>query len=129
MSTIKLNCDIFLEAEDIAHTRIQSTTECLKNVFKVHKNPYIKAMQIDVNNNLNDFVLRIEVKSTMEEVCEDLEAAEMLAPQLAEMLDEFSQAHSYLEIEGKFSAEYADVKESYRIVSEGGSSFCDFEPI
>ena len=129
MNTIKLNCSIFFDAEDIAHTRIQSTTECLKNVFKVHKNPYIKNMQVEVDNNLNDFILRIVVKSKLDENVEDFEAAEMLAPQLAELLDEFSQAHSYLEIAGEFLAEYAEVKDHFKIISESGSSFCDFEPI
>ena len=126
---IKFNCKIYLEAEDVAQTRIISTTSAVKHVFKNNKNPYISAMQVEEDNDMEDFILRICASAEMTETCEEFADAEMLAPQLAEMLNDLAQAHSYLDMEGSLTVECGDLKESYHIVSERGEDFCDFEPV
>lgn len=126
---IKFNCKIYLEAEDVSQSRILSTTSAVKNVLKNSNNPYISAMKVEDENDMEDFILRIYVSAEVEEICEDIQNAEMLAPQLAELLTDFTQAHSYLDMEGSLSVECKELKESYHIVSRGGDAFCDFEPI
>lgn len=129
MNQIKFNCKIYLEAEDVAQTRILSTTSAVKAVFNNSKNPYISAMVVEADNNMEDFILRICISAEVEEVCKDEANAQMLAPHLAELLLDLVQAHSYLEIKGDISVACGELEEAYRITSEGGDSFCDFEPI
>ncbi|MBO5372001.1 MAG: hypothetical protein J6A75_04675 [Lachnospiraceae bacterium] len=126
---IKFNGKIYLEAEDVAQTRILSTTSAVEAVFKNSKNPYISAMKVEADNDMEDFILRICICAEIEEICENDQNVEMLAPQLAELLTDLAQAHSYLEMEGRFSVECGELKEAYRIISEGGDDLCDFEPI
>lgn len=124
---MKFNCKIYLEAEDVAQSRILSTTSYVKNLIANCNNSYISRLQIDDENDLDDFIIRLYAEAEIiEDTVTDEKAAEMLAPHLAELLTEIAQAQSYLDMEGSFQVEYQELKESYTFKSEQGDSFCDF---
>lgn len=128
--SLKINCRIFLDAEDVSQSRILSTTSYFNNVLKNSKNPYIKALNADNENDMDEFVLRLYIDETIDEdVCKDTENASMFAPQLAELLSELAQAQSYLEMEGSFEVILGEERESYRFLSESGDSYCNFEEV
>lgn len=124
---MKFNCKIYLEAEDVAQSRILSTTSYVKNLILNCSNPYISGLQLDEENDMDDFIIRLYLEAQIEEEsAADAEAARMLAPHMAELLSEIAQAQSYLDMEGSFEVVYEDKREAYRFLSEGGDSFCDF---
>ena len=124
---MKFNCKIYLEAEDVAQSRILSTTSYVKNLIANCNNSYISRLQIDDENDLDDFIIRLYAEAgIIEDTVTDEKAAEMLAPHLAELLTEIAQAQSYLDMEGSFQVEYQELKEAYTFKSEQGDSFCDF---
>lgn len=124
---MKFNCKIYLEAEDVAQSRILSTTSYVKNLIANCNNPYISRLQIDDENDLDDFMIRLYAEAEIiEDTVTDEKAAEMLAPHLAELLTEIAQAQSYLDMEGSFQVEYQELKEAYTFKSEQGDPFCDF---
>ena len=124
---MKFNCKIYLEAEDVAQSRILSTTSYVKNLIANCNNSYISRLQIDDENDLDDFIIRLYAEAEIiEDTVTDEKAAEMLAPHLAELLTEIAQAQSYLDMEGSFQVEYKELKEAYTFKSEQGDSFCDF---
>lgn len=124
---MKFNCKIYLEAEDVAQSRILSTTSYVKNLIANCNNSYISRLQIDDENDLDDFIIRLYAEAEIiEDTVTDEKAAEMLAPHLAELLTEIAQAQSYLDMEGSFQVEYQELKEVYTFKSEQGDSFCDF---
>ncbi len=124
---MKFNCKIYLEAEDVAQSRILSTTSYVKNLIANCNNSYISRLQIDDENDLDDFIIRLYAEAEInEDTVTDEKAAEMLAPHLAELLTEIAQAQSYLDMEGSFQVEHQELKEAYTFKSEQGDSFCDF---
>ncbi len=125
---MKFNCKIYLEAEDVAQSRILSTTSYVKNLIANCNNSYISRLEIDDENDLDDFIIRLYAEAEIiEDTVTDEKAAEMLAPHLAELLTEIAQAQSYLDMEGSFQVEYQELKEAYTFKSEQGDSFCDFD--
>lgn len=124
---LKFNCKIYLEAEDISQSRILSTAAYVKNLLLSSQNPYIAGIEVDDESDMDDFIFRLYLEADKtEENCSNEESADMLAPQIAELLSEIAQAHSYLDMEGTFSVNYSEKTESYRFTSESGDSFCDF---
>ena len=124
---LQFNCKIYLEAEDISQSRILSTAAYVKKLLQGSQNPYIAGIQIDNESDMEDFIFRLYLEADKtEERCSDEESADMLAPQIAEVLSEIAQAHSYLDMEGDFTVNFNGKMESYRFASESGNSFCDF---
>lgn len=124
---LKFSCKIYLEAEDVSQSRILSTASYVRNLLKNSGNPCIARLEIDDESDMDDFTLRLYIESEIEETGFSEPQAEMLAPQIAEILSEIAQAQSYLDMEGSFSVKYGDNSEAYRFISESGNAFCDFE--
>ena len=121
---------IFMEAEDIAQTRILSSEGYVRKSLKAHKNPYISRAKLDNESDLEDFILRLYVDEHVEEmVCENVDAAEGFLDELAELLTEFSRMQSYLDMEGSFSIHFAGEEIAYRFTSKAGDCNCFFEEV
>ena len=76
---MKFNCKIYLEAEDVAQSRILSTTSYVKNLIANCNNSYISRLQIDDENDLDDFIIRLYAEAEIiEDTVTDEKAAEML---------------------------------------------------
>lgn len=124
---MKFNCKVYLEAEDVSQSRILSTTSYVKNLISNCSNPYIAGLQMDNENDMDDFIIRLYLEAQLEEEsCTNLSAAKMLAPHMAEFLSEIAQAQSYLDMEGSFEVICDGKREAYKFLSESGDSFCDF---
>ena len=127
---LKIDYKIFMEAEDVAQTRILSTESYVKKSLAAHKNPYINRAKVDNESDLDDFILRLYVEEEIEEEeCENTDAAEGFLDELAELLAEFAHVQSYLEMEGSFSISFEGEQIAYRFVSEEGDCNCAFEEI
>ena len=126
---LQLTYKIYMEAEDVAQTRIISSTAFVKNLFKNCGNSYFKETQIDDESDLDDFVLRLYAeKELAEDVCSAPADAKTFLGDMAEFLDNIAQAQSYMDMEGSFSIHYEGKEETYRFVSEAGNDYCDFTP-
>lgn len=127
---VVIDYKIFMEAEDIAQTRILSSEGYVKKSLAAHANPYISGAEVDNESDLDDFILRLYVEEHMEEEqCQNADAAEGFLDELAELLAEFARMQSYLEMEGSFSISFAGEEIAYRFVSEAGDCNCSFEEI
>lgn len=126
---VKINYKIFLEAEDVSQTRILSCASYMKNVLAKNKNPYISRAALDNESDMDDFVLRLYVDETIEEDCENPEMAENFAFDMAELLTEMAEAHSFLDMEGSFSVSYGEKSTFYEFASEAGDDGCDFKEV
>lgn len=127
---LKITYRIFLEAEDVSQSRILSCASYLKNILKNHKNPYISRAQVDDESDMDDFILRLFVEESIEEeTCGSREMAEGFIDDMAELVTEAAQAHSFLDLEGSFSIAYEGEALAYTFTSAGGDDGCDFEPM
>lgn len=127
---LKIEYKIFMEAEDVAQTRILSTEGYIKKSLASHKNPYICRAEVDNESDVDEFMLRLYVEEEIEEeTCENADAAEGFLDELAELLVEFARMQSYLEMEGNFSISFAGEQISYRFLSEAGNCNCTFEEV
>lgn len=125
---MKINYKIFLEAEDVSQSRILSCASYLKNMLKNHKNPYISRAVVDDESDMDDFVLRLFVEECIEEGnCENREMAEGFVDDMAELVTEIAQAHSFLDMEGSFFIAYEGESLAYAFTSPGGDDGCDFQ--
>ena len=125
--SMKLNYKIFLEAEDVSQSRILSCASYVKNILANHKNPYISRAVLDDESDMDDFVLRLFVQETVEEtVCANPDMAEAFVDDMAELVTEIAQAHSFLDMEGSFSISYEGESLSYAYTSASGDDGCDF---
>lgn len=119
---------IFMEAEDIAQTRILSSGSYVTKSLALHKNPYIAKANVDNESDLDEFELRLYVNEHIEEEdCENVDAAESFLDEMAQLLTEFARMHSYMDMEGSFSISFAGEQIAYRFTSESGSVHCDFD--
>lgn len=127
---LKIDYKIFMEAEDVAQSRIISTESYVKKSLAAHKNPYINRAKVENESDLDDFILRLYVEEKIEEEeCENADAAEGFLDELAELLAEFAHVQSYLEMEGSFSISFEGEQIAYRFLSEAGDCNCAFEEI
>lgn len=127
---LKITYRIFLEAEDVSQSRILSCASYLKNILKNHKNPYISRAEVDDESDMDDFILRLFVEESIEEeTCGSREMAEGFIDDMAELVTEAAQAHSFLDLEGSFSIAYEGEALAYTFTSAGGDDGCDFEPM
>lgn len=125
---MKMNYKIFLEAEDVSQSRILSCASYMKNILANHKNPYISRAILDDESDMDDFVLRLFVEETIEEeTCANQEMAEGFIDDMAELVTEIAQAHSFLDMEGSFSIAYEGESLAYAFTSASGDDGCDFQ--
>lgn len=125
---MKMNYKIFLEAEDVSQSRILSCASYMKNILANHKNPYIGRAVLDDESDMDDFVLRLFVEETIEEeTCANQEMAEGFIDDMAELVTEIAQAHSFLDMEGSFSIAYEGEALAYAFTSASGDDGCDFQ--
>lgn len=125
---MKMNYKIFLEAEDVSQSRILSCASYMKNMLANHKNPYISRAILDDESDMDDFVLRLFVEETIEEeTCANQEMAEGFIDDMAELVTEIAQAHSFLDMEGSFSIAYEGEALAYAFTSASGDDGCDFQ--
>lgn len=125
---MKINYKIFLEAEDVSQSRIMSCAAYVKNVLANHKNPYISRAVVDDESDMDDFVIRLFVEETIEEeTCASQEMAESFVDDMAELVTEMAQAHSFLDMEGSFSITYEGESLAYAYTSTSGDAGCDFQ--
>lgn len=125
---MKMNYKIFLEAEDVSQSRILSCASYMKNMLANHKNPYISRAVLDDESDMDDFVLRLFVEETIEEeTCANQEMAEGFIDDMAELVTEIAQAHSFLDMEGSFSIAYEGEALAYTFTSASGDDGCDFQ--
>lgn len=125
---LKINYKIFLEAEDVSQSRISSCASYLKNMLSNCKNPYISRAAIDDESDMDDFILRLFVEESIEEEnCVDQGMAEGFASDMAELVTEIAQAHSFLDMEGSFSIAYEGESVAYAFTSASGDDGCDFQ--
>ena len=125
---MKMNYKIFLEAEDVSQSRILSCASYMKNILANHKNPYISRAVLDDESYMDDFVLRLFVEETIEEeTCANQEMAEGFIDDMAELVTEIAQAHSFLDMEGSFSIAYEGEALAYAFTSASGDDGCDFQ--
>lgn len=125
---MKMNYKIFLEAEDVSQSRILSCASYMKNMLANHRNPYISRAVLDDESDMDDFVLRLFVEETIEEeTCSNQEMAEGFIDDMAELVTEIAQAHSFLDMEGSFSIAYEEKSLAYAFTSTSGDDGCDFQ--
>lgn len=125
---MKLNYKIFLEAEDVSQTRILSCASYMKNILSNHKNPYINRAVVDDESDLDDFVLRLFVEESVEEEnCASRDMAEAFIDDMAELVTQIAQAHSFLDMEGSFFISYEGESLAYAYTSASGDDGCDFQ--
>lgn len=125
---VNISYKIYLEAEDIAQSRILSTTSYVKNLFQNCTNRYLQNASVDDESDLDDFVLRLYIEENIEEEsCTAPEEAKAFPGDMAEFLNAIALAQSYLDMEGSFALSYQDVTVAYTFTSESGSDFCNFE--
>lgn len=128
--SMKLNYKIFLEAEDVSQSRILSCASYFKNILANHRNPYINCAVVDDESDMDDFVLRLFVEESIEEaVCTSQEMAEGFIDDMAELVTEIAQAHSFLDMEGSFAIAYEGESLAYAFTSGSGDDGCDFQQI
>lgn len=126
--SMKINYKIFLEAEDVSQSRILSCASYLKNVLAGCGNPYISRAVLDDESDLEDFALRLFVEEEIkEDECADPKMAESFIDDMAELVTELAQAHSFLDMEGSFSIIYGGEALAYAFSSAGGDDGCDFQ--
>ena len=117
---------MYLEAEDVSQSRILSSEAYLKKALNEHQNPFIRCAKIDNESDLDEFELRLYVDETIEQKCEDLDAAEAFLDEFAEVLTEIAHMHSFMDMEGSFSVTIEDEQIAYDFKSEAGDGMCEF---
>ena len=125
-NALKINYKLYLEAEDVSQSRILSSASYLESALHNHANPYIKCAKVDNESDLDDFIVRLYVDETIEEECENADAAEAFLDEFAELLSEIAHLHSYLDMEGHFEIEFEGEHIAYDFCSEPGDGMCEF---
>lgn len=127
-NSLKINYKIYLEAEDISQSRIQSCTSFVKEIVKNHENTYLNRAEFDDESDLDDFTLRLFAEEKFEEaVCSNEIQAKAFVDDIVDLLFEIAHMHSFLDMDGSFSIELGEEKKVYKFHSESGDSLCDFE--
>ena len=67
MSSLKISYKIYLEAEDISQSRIQSCTSFVNEIIKNHTNSYLNRAKITDECDMEDFVLRLYAEEEINE--------------------------------------------------------------
>ena len=130
MGQLNIKYSIYLEAEDIAWSRISSSITFVKNLLDRCSSVYFKNASFDDESDLDESVLRFYIENEFhEDQCSRQEDAKSFVPDMAEFLDAVAVANSFMDMEGSFSWEYDGEKKYYQFHSESGDDFCDFEEV
>ena len=114
----------------MSRSRESSLASYLKNVLARCSNSYISRAVLDDESDLEDFALRLFVEEEIEEAeCKNPKMAENFIDDMAELVTELAQAHSFLDMEGSFSIHYRGEALSYAFTSTSGDDGCDFQAI
>lgn len=126
MCRLSITYKIYLEADDISGSRIQSSAAFVKNLLENHRSPYFKNAGFDNESDIEEMVFRFYIENEIhEDVCTSKEDAKNFVLDMAEILDSIAAANSYMDMEGSFTWEYQDEKKSYTFQSESGLDYCD----
>lgn len=126
MDKLEITYKIYLEAEDISGSRIQSCIANVRNLLTGHRSVYLKNASIEDESEIEEFVLRLYIEHEVyEQPCTSNEDAQNFVLDLAEFLDTVAAANSYMDLEGSFSWSYGGEKKSYTFHSESGMDYCD----
>lgn len=124
---VTIHCQIYMEAEDIKQSRIQSTASYVQNLFLNCSNTYFHKMELDNESDMEDFTIRLYIDHRLvEEECSSPEDAKSFLCDMMECLDQIALSQSYLDMEGKFSIEYQGEKKEIQFTSEMNEGMCDF---
>ena len=119
---------IYLEAEDVSFSRIQSSVASMKNLLANCSNSYLRQSSVEDESEPGEYVLRCCIWGDIhEEVCALPEDAGGLAFDLAEALETIAEACSYMEMEGSLSWQYGEERKNYKFRSESGQDYCDIQ--
>lgn len=129
MAQVIITYKIYLEAEDVSQSRIQSCKKFVKNLFAECTNHFFQNVEVTDESDMDDFTLRLYVDHKVEEVCEDLEDARNFCGDMAEFLDRIAMAQSFLDMEGEFAMECDGEKRAYHFQSESNADYCEWEEI
>lgn len=126
MDQLSIIYKIYLEAEDISASRIQSSIAFTKNLLAHSANPYFKNADLDDESDIEELTLRFYIENEIHEAsCAFEEAAKSFAFDLAELLETIAAAHSYMDIEGSLIWQYLGEQKTYKFRSESGLDYCD----
>lgn len=130
MGQLNIKYNIYLEADDVAQSRILSSIAFVKNLMANCSSSYFKNAAVDDESDLDEFVLRFYIENEIHEAeCAAAEQARAFVPDMAEFLDTIAAANSFMDMEGSFFWEYEGEKKAYQFRSEGGTDYCDFEEV
>ena len=128
MAALKISYKIYLEAEDVSQSRIQSCTSFVDEIVKNHANPYIARAEVTNKNDMDDFIVRLYADEEItEDVCDSENDAKAFVDDMVDLLFDIAHMHSFLDMEGSFSMELDGERRAYTFRSESGDSLCDFE--
>lgn len=123
---IKISYQIYIEADDINASRIQSTISFVKNLFENCENVYLKEPEFEDESDLEEFSLRFYVSNEILEFgSSNPNDKDCFLEDMMEFVDTIAQAQSYANIEGQFSITENGEKQSYCFTSEEGDDYCD----
>ncbi len=123
---LKIIYKVYLEADDISASRIQSSIHFVETMLEDAGNVYFKGAAIDNESSIEEFTLRYYIENEIhEDSCTSAEDAESFAFDMAEFLDAIAAAHSYMDLEGSLIWEYQGEKKEYRFQSESGMDYCN----
>lgn len=124
---LTINCQIYLEAEDINQSRILSTVSFVQNLFHNCNNTYFHQLEMDNESDMEDFTIRLYIDHKLEEEeCSSPEDANTFLCDMMECLDKIAHSQSYLDMEGRFSIEFQGEKKEIQFTSEMNEGMCDF---
>lgn len=124
---LRISFKLYLEAEDVARSRIVSSTSYVYNLLNNCTNHYLHNAEVDDENDLEDLSLRYYIEQEIEEEeCANTTDAKTFLADMVTILDKIALAHSFLDMEGSFSVNYEEIQESYTFISEGGQGTCEF---
>ena len=103
MAALKISYKIYLEAEDVSQSRIQSCTSFVDEIVKNHANPYIARAEVTNENDMDDFIVRLYAdEGITEDVCDSENDAKAFVDDMVDLLFDIAHMHSFLDMEAVF---------------------------
>ena len=128
MNQLSATYKIYLEAEDVSFSRIQSSVTFVKNLLAGSSNSYLRQSVIEDESEPGEYTLRCSIAGDIREAeCTSQEDAGGLAFDLAQSLETIAGANSYMEMEGSLSWQYGTERKNYKFRSESGQDYCDIQ--
>lgn len=125
---LNISYHIYLEADDIAQSRIAKTIQYTKNLFDNCNNVYFKNEIVEDESDFEDFMLRLYVQNEVSETAVTNQSdAKSFVEDMMIFLQMIAQAQSYAHLEGDFSVQLGNETKSFRFVSEEASDTVTYE--